>query len=210
MNAHSHFRIWLGIVLALIFLVPVALAPLDAEKRVNEEANWAEQTFGKDRFNDVANRANAAYKLVVVETGLRRFIDGGYTDESGRDERQFAAKQNRSFAVLFNGYVHSLSVQLYGLFFRGSIMLEWLVFIGLFLIGAIVDGVARRKVKVATGGFNSPIKFSWSMHVMIIIAFSPFLYMLLPVSISPLFMPYWTLVIAFPLSVAIANAVRMG
>lgn len=210
MKAAGHIRIWLGILLMLVFLVPLALTPEQAEKRVFEEADWAGRVFGQERFNDVATRANGAYNAVVVRSGLRKFIDSGFTSKEELNSLSPMRHQESSMATVFNSYLRSLSVQLYGLFFRGSIMLEWLVFIGFFLLGAVVDGVARRKVKLSTGGLNSPVKFTWSMHLMVVIAFSPLLYLMLPVSITPLFMPYWTLIAALPLSIAITNAVRVA
>jgi len=210
MKTAGHIRIWLGILLALVFLVPVALTPDQARKRVFDEAEYAGRIFGEARYNAVAARANAAYNAMVVQSGLRKFIDQGYTRNDELDRQAVMDKPQRSMAAMFNAYLDAMSVQLYGLFFRGSIMLEWLFFIGLFLVGAIVDGVARRKVKMATGGLNSPVKFTWAMHTMVIIIFTPLMYLMLPVEVSPMFMPYWTFVAAAPLSIAIANAVRVA
>ena len=57
---------------------------------------------------------------------------------------------------------------------------------------------------------NSPLPFAWALHSVIVIAFTPLAYLLLPFSVTPWFMPMWCLLMALPLAKAIANAVRMG
>lgn len=210
MNIAGHLRLWMGILLVLVFLVPVAMSSAEAKRRVFVEADWAANVFGDERFNKVAERANGAYDLLIVKPGLRDFIEKGQTTERDLHSQGVFERPQRAFAGLFNDYLETLALQLYGLFFRGAVMLEWLMFIGLFLVGAIVDGVARRRVKLSTGGFHSPVKFTWAVHTVIVIAFAPLIYLLLPLAVTPMFMPYWTMATAIPLSVAIANAVRIS
>jgi hypothetical protein len=101
-----------------------------------------------------------------------------------------------------------MMLQLYGLFYRGFLMLHWMWYVGIFLVAAFVDGLARRAIKRDVLAVNDPIKFAIAFHTLIFIVFSPFAYLLLPAAVTPWFMPAWAVLVALPMSSAIANAVR--
>lgn len=210
MKAAGHVRLWLALVFVLLILVPIAMTPDSVADRIRAEADWGQRVFGSERMGRIVERSNNAYDLTIVQTGIRSLIDASMTTDADLDqpEDRLTRKQRR-VATVFNGYLHSLSLQIYGVYLRGSVMLEWLIFVGIFIVAAIVDGLTRRKIKHASGALSSPVKYTWAMHSMIAIIFSPIVYILVPATITPLFMPYWTLCMALPISITIANAVRL-
>jgi hypothetical protein len=209
MNTFGHLRIWLGLLVVLIVALPALMDADSIARRVNGELEQAQDAFGIERTQRVYERANSAWAAIVVRTGVRSALEAAPERRTDNAVRNVITKTQHTLYSTTQRYLKAVSMQMYAVFLRGAILMEWLMFIGFFLVAAVVDGIARRRVKMATGGLASPVKFSWSTHWMLAIAMSPFIYILLPFEITPLFMPVWTLVVALPLSAAIANAVRI-
>lgn len=209
MNTLAHLRVWLSILVVLIVALPALMSAEGIVRRVHEEAAWAGEAFGQERLNRIVERANSAWRSVIGESGVQERIMARPQTEDGRGAQKGLRHAKKSLYDITSGYLASLSTQLYAVFLRGAILVEWLTVIGVFLVAVCIDGYARRRIKIATGGLSSPVKFSWASHSMIAIALSPVVYILVPVGVTPLFMPWWAMVVALPLSTAIANAVRI-
>lgn len=209
MNIFAHLRVWLSILVVLIVALPALMSADRIERRVHEEAVWAREAFGEERMNRIIERANGAWRSVVGESGVQEKITAKPQTEAGGAAQKGIRRAKKSLYDLTSGYLASLSTQLYAVFLRGAILLEWFSVIGVFLVAVCVDGYTRRRIKMATGGLSSPVMFSWASHSMIAVALSPVVYILIPVSVTPLFMPWWAMAMAMPLSLAIANAVRV-
>ena len=98
---------------------------------------------------------------------------------------------------LFNHYVPSSTIQR-------------LVFDALLLfVAVVVDGLVIRKVKFATFGYSSPIRFSISAHSMIVVGLLPVLYLVVPLPVTPLFLPFWLLLSAVPIMTLLSNTQRI-
>lgn len=204
----SHVKLWIiGLFLALL-IVPALLPPELAQVRLQTEFDSSVTIFGAKRVGIITDRANGVYDAVVGGSGLDKLIQTGYVKRQDTDNLLVAKKANSEMSTLTNRYLQSMMLQIYGVFFRGSLMLQWLVYVGVFLLAAVVDGLTQRKVKQELIQMNAPIKFAVMFHVVIVIMFSPIAYLLLPAAVTPWFMPIWTIAIAFPLAKAIANAVK--
>ncbi len=209
MNIFGHLRVWISVLMLLVIALP-ALVPADqVARRVHEEAAWATEAFGQERMNRIVERANGAWHASIVSSGLQGAISSKPETEGGSGVQQGLRRSMGALYDMTSGYLASLSNQLYAVFLRGAILVEWFSVIGVFLAAACVDGYTKRRVKIATGGLSSPVMFSWASHAMIAIALSPIVYILMPVAVSPMFMPWWAMIIVLPLSLAITNAVRI-
>lgn len=209
MNIFAHLRIWLTIMMLLIIALPALVSSERISMRVNEEVEAASEVFGEERTNRIVERANDAWRAVVSETGLQRQVATTSSHEGATTPLATSNRVKRSVQAATAGYLEALVAEIYAVFLRGAILLEWLTLLGVFLVAVCVDGHARRRIKISTGGLSSPVKFSWASHTMIASALSPLFYILIPVKVSALFMPWWALLMAVPLSMAIANAVRI-
>jgi len=206
----AHVRLWLiGIFLALL-VVPALMSPEAARQRIEREFQASTAIFGAPRASAITERANAAYDSLVEGLGIAHTIRRGFSKSDDHEHMMFGKKPSMTMGSFVNNYLQTMMTQIYGVFFRGSLMIQWLAYVGAFLIAAFVDGMVQRKVKHETLAMNAPVKFAYAFHTVIIIVFSPIAYLLLPFSVTPWFMPLWALAISYPMAKAIANAVRMG
>jgi len=206
----AHVRLWvIGIFLAIL-VVPALIGPEAARDRIEREYQASTAIFGAQRSNAITERANDAYDALVEGLGIAQTLRRGFTKRSDHDQMMFGQKPAVTMASFVNNYLQTMMTQIYGVFFRGSLMIQWLAYVGAFLIAAFVDGMVQRKVKQETLAMNAPVKFAYAFHTVIVIIFSPLAYLLLPFAVTPWFMPIWAVAIAYPMAKAIANAVRMG
>ena len=87
--------------------------------------------------------------------------------------------------------------------------MAWLPYIAPFFIAAILDAAVSRRIKFSSFGYSSPIKFSVASHMLIVIVFLPILYLVIPLPVTPLFIPFWALISAVPVMTVISNTQRV-
>lgn len=205
----SHVKLWIIALFLMIFVMPALMSPSTSRERLDAEYRSSAAIFGAERVSIITARANGVFDAVVGGIGIDRLIAAGYVKE--KETRGVIAQGlNQEGSKMTNGYLQSMMYLLYGIFFRGSLMLQWLLYVGAFLFAAVVDGVTQRQIKQELFHMNAPIKFSIMFHTVVFIVFTPLAYLMLPVAVTPWFMPIWSIAIAYPLSKAIANAVKTG
>lgn len=206
----SHLKLWIiGFFLAML-AVPALMPPEAAKGRLRAEYESSAAIFGTKRVDAIGVRATFLYDAIIGGSGLDALIHNGFVEKSATDRLVIAKAGNETMATKTNRYLQSMLLQLYGVFFRGSLMLQWLPYIGFFLIAAIGDGITQRRIRNDELQMNSPIKFAVSLHAAIVIVLSPIAYLMLPASVTPWFMPIWAALIAIPLSKVIAHAAKTG
>lgn len=204
----SHIKLWIIALFLMVFVVPAIMPPSMARARLDSEYLSSSEIFGQERVAIITTRANFVFEAVIGAIGIDRIIAAGYVHE--KDTKGIIAEGlNTEASKVTNGYLQSMMFLLYGIFFRGSLMLQWLLYVGFFLFGAVMDGIAQRRIKQEMIRMNAPVTFSIMIHTVVFIFFSPLAYLLLPVAVTPWFMPIWALAIAYPLSKAISNAAKI-
>lgn len=209
MKVTSHILFWLGLILVMSIIVPGLMGPSASFDRIQTEHDMALRVFGADMTDKMTSEANKLHDLLIVKTGVQHLIDRGFTTEKQLQDQEIAVATQTKASIFMNRYLQTVSTELFGLVFRGCIMLHWLVYVGAFLVAAVADGVCQRRVKLATARTLSPLRFTIATHIFVAIAFSPVIYLLAPIAVTPWFMPIWVLVIAYPLTKAISNIVGL-
>lgn len=206
MKTHSHILFWLAVIFIALFIVPIGLAPETVRARVFNEQQASVIIFGVATTNAMTRRANTFYDIVVNDTGIGSFMDKFYTTNSQVSAVPISQDTQRNMGGAVNRYLWSVTTLLFGVCFRLNIMLQWLMYLAVFLLAAIIDGTTQRKIKFETVNALSPVKYSLALHAIIAMVFLPIFYMVIPAHISPWFMPFWALVSAWPLAKALGNA----
>lgn len=206
MSAFRHILFWLASLGFFLIVMPFAIPPEDTMARLANEQQAVSAIFGADTANRVTKSANAAYKSLFVETGIVRLVSGATTTKANSSKSIFNRDLNVSAGSQVNRYLQSVLNSIYGLVFRIHVVMLWLFYVGIFLMAAAVDGNMQRKVKNATAVPISAVQYSLGLHLVIALMFAPLVYMVLPVSVTPWFMPTWAVIAALPLSRAVANA----
>lgn len=205
-----HVVIWLILVVVCILALPAISTPTDIMGRVVKELGMIEAVFGKAETGRLTARATAIYNAVFVESGL---VGASKKAMVSEDEKQASqpvfGHSVRGIADRTNDYILGVSALAYAALVRIVIFLVWLPYIAPFFIGVVVDALVVRKVKFATFGYSSPIRFAISAHSMIVVGFLPVLYLVVPLPVTPLFLPFWLLLSAVPIMTLLSNTQRI-
>lgn len=200
-----HILVWLAIFFVGLFLVPIVLPPEAARARLDTELEAARAIFGLEQANTIVARANSAHQLVIVDTGLQGVVLNQYTTERDIRNQPVGQDTQRRIGSAFNRYLQTALVQVYAVFARLSVVFEWLLYVGLFLVAVVVDGITQRHKKFASGEDIETVKYALGGHVVIACIGLPFIYLIYPFYVSPWFVPVWVLLISAPMTLAIRN-----
>ena len=206
----KHSLLWIILILFCVLGLPAISTPKDIMTRVVQELSMIEGALGKDETAKVTSSATSVYNGLFVETGFvkasRKFLVG--EGEKEKSESLFGSSV-KTVAARTNDYVIGFSALCYAMLVRLAICLAWLPYIAPFFVAVMVDAAVRRKIKFATFGHASPIRFAAAAHVMIVVVFLPLLYLVVPIPVTPLFVPFWALMSSVPVMTVIANTQRV-
>lgn len=211
MTAGKHLLIWICGLFVVLLIAPLIQTPNGLWSNAMSELAMIRSAFGERDTYKLSKSATEIYNAVFEDSGAAKTSKKAEVSESERNNADplFGAG-GRVVTGVTNNYVSSLSVVFFVLVLRILIVLSWLPFIVPFLLAVIVEGVVRRKIKMSAIGGPNAIKFALSKHLLIDILFFPLAYLVFPFAFTPLFMPIWTLVVAWPLVVLIANIMPAG
>lgn len=205
----THIRLWLILIFLMMLVIPFFVPPEQARARVTAEYEAATSIFGVERASEIASSANTLFTDFMNGTGLANMINAGYVTEQETRNQLVAQQVNQDMAVVSNKFLLTLTTQLYGVIFRTKLMLHWLVYVGVFLVAALIDGISQRQIKSELLQMHAPIKFAMATHMGVVVLFTPLVYLLLPISVTPWFMPIWAVVMAWPISQTVTNFAKV-
>jgi len=189
----KHVCLWLLLIFAATLLVPALLGPVAAMGRVDADLEAVASAFGAAQGRRVVERANRQYESLFARD-----------EASGAGAG--AAGQARSPA---NAYLTSFAACAYSMLVRLNAFAVWFPCVAPFLFAALVDGAVRRRIKLASFGFFSPVLLGFALHATIAMAFLPVVYVIAPLRIPPDWIPFWALPAGLPLMALAANIQRV-
>lgn len=200
----KHILIWLCALLAMVLIIPVFASPSAIWGAIQKEAAMMSSTFGLEDAETIVRKAGAVHHTIFVQSG----IEGALKSMSSSPEQQRNAipGTGQMLAHATNSYIEALGAMIFGVAMRIVIMFSWLPYVVPFLLAAVGEGYARRKIKFATFGQYGVLVYAGSAHAIIVLMMVPLLYLIVPFAMPPIFMPFWALVAALPIAVMIANA----
>lgn len=200
----KHILIWLASFLAVFLVVPFLASTHTVWSAIAKETEMIETYFGKSDAEQVLQRAGAVHRALIVESGIGRSLALAKSSQS--EQAKALPGTGKFLTTTTNSYLDTLGAMIFGIAMRLVILLGWLPFIFPFLLAAIGEGYARRKIKFATFGQYGVMVYAGAAHLSIVLMMAPLLYLLLPFPVLPLFVPFWALVAALPLALMVANA----
>lgn len=206
MNSRSHVGFWLIVFLCAIFVVPYFVRGDQMRDRLVREVDAVTGTFGDTIGQALVRQANAIYDATVVASGLRAAMDElKHTQEDYRTAERLGTRVLVEAARSADSYMQALAMQFYAVILRAAVVVAWMLMLAPFTVAVLVDGFAARAKKFETLGFQNPTAFALGFHLVVVVSAVPFLYIVAPFSVTPLFMPYWAVAAALPLSFAIQH-----
>lgn len=208
----KHLYLWFLFLVFGFFLLPIVQSDEEILVRVKAEVAKTEALFGNTSAKSIVHQANSYFDAIFVQTGLISFGSKGKSSE----EDVVAAKASTPLGATMgklsdktNDYMDALLIQGYALTLRLVLMMQWLPYVLPFVAGVVIHGLAIRKIKFDTGGMISPMIYAGGLHMMVIIMLFPILYLILPIQLTPMFIPYWLVISAVPTILVLSNIQRM-
>ncbi len=206
----KHSILWIALIAVCILGLPAISSPKDIMNRVIRELGMIEQVLGKAETTRVTTSATAIYNALFVETGVVGATNKAMvTEEEKLHSEAMFGQSVRGISDRTNDYLLGFSALCFASLVRIVIFMAWLPYIAPFFIAAILDAAVSRRIKFSSFGYSSPIKFSVASHMLIVIVFLPILYLVIPLPVTPLFIPFWALISAVPVMTVISNTQRV-
>lgn len=205
-----HSLLWIMLIAFCFLGLPAISTPNDIMGRVVRELSMIEGSLGKAETSKVTKTASGIYNALFVETGFVKTAGKAVVSEEEKEQTTpLFGNAVSSMADKTNDYIQGFSALCFALLVRVAIILSWLPYIAPFLLAATMDAAISRKIKFESFGFSSPIKFAAAAHMLIVVVFLPLLYLVVPLPITPLFVPFWALISAVPIVMLVSNTQRV-
>lgn len=179
-------------------------------KQVQTEFGMMTNVFGKEETHRIAKDGNQAYKAIFHDSGMFKSINDIYVTSESISETGKVLPASNVLAITTNNYWLTFSANVYRMALRVYVLGIWFPYILPFLLAVFIDGGVLRRIKLATYGYMSPMRYSLGMHLVIATTFFPLLYLVAPIPVSPYFPPYWALMMALPSVLMLSNVQRMA
>lgn len=202
MSHKAHLMAWvflgIAIAVAIMFLAPRA---------------WIADSVGREvRVTQAWLGTAVAAKGVNVANGLvSPLMHYARTELVGHASARGDAKLYR------NPWHHGVGkgawralIYLYGIIFRGYLLVLWLLPGIILVAAAAVDGYARRTYVIETFAAASPIALDVQVHAVLACIGLPFVFLLLPLALPPIIPGLIWLGLAFMTRMAVANIPEMN
>lgn len=206
MKNTSHVGFWIIAALVVIFIIPAFTSAREIRARLAVERQAVEDTFGPKLSAMILDTTDTVY-LAFADSGAKTQMGKAiHSEEDAKSAERYLSVVGKALAEGSSAYMQGVFMQVYAVVMRGLIVLTWTVLLLPFLGAAIADGLALRAVKYASFGYQNPTAFSLGAHAVILISVLPLAYIVMPMHMTPLFMPMWALCAAVPMLLAISHS----
>jgi len=165
---------------------------------LTNEVEKVQYWFGKDGANSIVKKTNSIYETAFVSTGLVE-TSFALTQASliSEDDPLF---ENRSDGIInftehiqswLNGRITAFWRVIYHAIVRLYIFVEWVPFIVLLTLPAVVEGLVRREIKKISFGYSSPVIYNAALQTLPFTIALPAIYLFLPMDSSPIIPLLW-------------------
>ena len=205
MKNSAHIGFWMTIVVVGFLLNPLFRAGPSMERFLRQEITETRSALGDETTLRVIGFAN----LVFEDTPLHAIAELSNAAKTSNEDRTLtrsvAGAGGLVMVNLANSYLQGLMLESFVVAMRFAIAVVWLAILAPFLIAAIFDGFMQRKIKRAEFGAIRPATFTIAGMVVIPMMAAPLVYLVSPLSLSPLLAPVWAFLVALPLGLMISN-----
>ena len=206
----KHALLWIMLIAFCFIGLPIVNGRDEITGRVIQEIGMIEKTLGRDDTNYVVKTATDIYNALFVDSGFIRTSKRMQTTKEEKVSSQDAFGGSvRSISDKTDDYLLGFSALCYTSIVRLAILFTWLPYIAPYLVAVAIDASMVRKVKFYTFGESSRVQFLIAAHILIAMLFLPLLYLVVPLPVTPLFIPFWTLAASVPIVMVISNTQRI-
>lgn len=206
----QHSLIWIILIAVCFIGMPAISSSQSIMQRVILELDMIEKALGKTETSNVTKSATDGYLRLFVATGLVQSTGRAMvSEEEKRQSEDMFGQSMRAVSNQTNDYIVGFSALCFASLVRLAIFVAWLPYLAPFFLAVGIDAFVARRIKFASFGYSSPITFSAASHILIVMFFLPVLYLVAPLPVTPLFIPFWALLSSVPLMAVVANLQRV-
>ena len=205
MKNSQHLGFWVMLALVGFLLSPLLRDGNKLQAYVQTEYFKTEQAMGPTLANwarSFADNIFSATPLSMVAGSAKNVM---HNERDMKLSETVGGPMGSIMSGLYNSYLQGLILQSYVAAMRLALVLFWGVFLLPLFIASLYDGLMQRAVKQAEFGSIRPATFTLTGMLVIPLMALPILYLLLPITISPLLAPVWAALISMPLSLLVSN-----
>ena len=168
-----HGLIWLLAIILVFLFAPLLISAKDYKSCAMTELQAAHDWYNDAAVQDILDRSNSLYGLLMVSTGVDPAIRKHLAKPmENKDVAPGVAmpKALSPYADHLLEYWANLLQNIWLFCFRLSHALAWMVYLTPFVLAIIFDGVMTRKAKLASFKYTSPTVYNLSWHIIIALA----------------------------------------
>ena len=196
------------VLLVLVLYVPSAHPPERLLTQLRAEHEAAAAYWGAKSATRMLDRAMSMQDATAQVTPIPAAKDApSPAGVNGTVSREMSSVNQRLFN---NAYFRAVDALLLLASYRLSTLIEWLPWLGAFVLAAIVDGGFARLIKAKEFLQHDPEMFALYACLGIVILFSTVIGLVLPVTLHPLLLPCVPLVIGMLMGRAVGCFHRRG
>lgn len=182
------FLVCLPLVQAIMVLL--LTSALWVEEQLSQEMVLAEAVYGKPGADELVEETDSIYRKLFYDSGAiarsYRITGQALAVDAGRWDDWLT----RTSGAL-DGRLDTLWWLIYLALYRIRMLAYWMTFLSPLLIAALVDGLMQREIKKKELGYSSPLRYHTAWNVLILLSVLPVVYLMLPLSVHPLVIPFW-------------------
>lgn len=206
----THVRFWVFMIALMFFLGPLYKSPSEMHEFVREEARVTVNALGPKWGGGVVKKSIDLMKSAPLQMGAHIFKSGEVdVEKMGESNFIYRSWGTQIMAAMGNRAMSGWGAMLFVMSIRLMIVLSWFLLLSPMIIAACVDGIGQRKIKFFNFKSIRPATFSLLSLVVIPFALGPLIYLVVPFSISPAYIPLITSFMLIPLSLLFANSQPM-
>lgn len=198
------------LLLMVLWLLQAALVVLLANAQWVSSETMAERAsiaaqFGDRRYSQVQSRASHLYDEWFVRSGVEAQSYVRLLPAKNRPQHGMEGIAPWFFEWLRHRLDAFWSIMQQAIL-RVQMVREWSVLIGLTALAALADGLVQRQIARSRHQVASADRFLVARRTFLGLAFAPFLYLTLPLAVTPYVVPVWGLAFALTLMMLTAHA----
>ncbi|MEQ6436310.1 DUF4400 domain-containing protein [Comamonas sp. w2-DMI] len=204
MNA-THIRFWVFMIMVAFLLGPFYRTPKQMHSFVRSEAAITIDALGDTWGRGIVSKSAQLIKSGPVQLGVHLLKKGEY-DQAQGESLIYKSWGTQIFMEYGNRLLAGWGAMLFVMCIRFMIVLCWFTLLAPMLIAACVDGIGQRKIRYYNFKSTRPTTHSALSLFVIPFALAPFVYLVLPFTISPAYLPMITSIMLLPLALLLAHS----
>ncbi len=201
-----HFRIWLVIIIGVIFYGVFTQSPVGAIRGIQYEISELKSQVGSGSSEWISTKVDSTYKIVMTSEYVRAAMRDYIVSDAEVDHTRETVGEGISKSNNLMSKVVATSVILgYRFILRSLVFCLWAIPLSVFFVGVFFDSRANKLIRKFNFKLSNPILFNVGEHGIIALIGLLGVYLCIPSYISASMVPLWLGFASFSSFVMLSN-----